>query len=163
QRPRRGPGRRLRVRLALPLRGRAVPGGAAGADRRERRPPGPLPPHGRDPARPAAAAAPAGRGEGGVTRPAPAPPRTDRERMVRYIIHRLLLMIPTLLAISIMTFVIIQLPPGNYLDTLITELRAAGETADLQKVEFLRKQYGLDQPVWMQYGLWLTGLLHGDL
>src|SRR5262245_38759565 len=83
--------------------------------------------------------------------------------MVRYLVHRLLLMIPTLLAISIMTFVIIQLPPGNYLDTLITELRAAGETADLQKVEFLRKQYGLDQPVWMQYGLWLTGLLHGDL
>jgi peptide/nickel transport system permease protein len=72
-------------------------------------------------------------------------------------------MIPTLLAISIMTFVIIQLPPGNYLDTLITELRAAGETADLQKVEFLRKQYGLDQPVWMQYGIWLVGLLHGDL
>jgi peptide/nickel transport system permease protein len=81
----------------------------------------------------------------------------------RYIVHRLLLMIPTLLAISIMTFVIIQLPPGNYLDTLITELRAAGETADLQKVEFLRKQYGLDQPVWMQYGIWLVGLLQGDL
>jgi peptide/nickel transport system permease protein len=81
----------------------------------------------------------------------------------RYLVHRLLLMIPTLLAISIMTFVIIQLPPGNYLDTLITELRAAGETADLQKVEFLRKQYGLDQPVWMQYGIWLVGLLQGDL
>ncbi len=83
--------------------------------------------------------------------------------MFRYIVHRLLLMIPTLLAISIMTFVIIQLPPGNYLDTLITELRAAGETADLQKVEFLRKQYGLDQSVWMQYGIWLAGLLQGDL
>ncbi|HLE45351.1 MAG TPA: ABC transporter permease [Methylomirabilota bacterium] len=83
--------------------------------------------------------------------------------MLRYIVHRLLLMIPTLLAISILTFVIIQLPPGNYLDTLISELRAAGESADLQKVEFLRKQYGLDQPVWMQYGIWLNGLLHGDL
>ena len=83
--------------------------------------------------------------------------------MLRYIVHRLLLMIPTLLAISILTFVIIQLPPGNYLDTLISELRAAGESADLQKVEFLRKQYGLDQSVWMQYGIWLNGLLHGDL
>ncbi len=83
--------------------------------------------------------------------------------MLRYIVHRLLLMVPTLLAISILTFVIIQLPPGNYLDTLISELRAAGESADLQKVEFLRKQYGLDQPVWMQYGIWLNGLLHGDL
>ncbi len=83
--------------------------------------------------------------------------------MLRYIVHRLLLMIPTLLAISILTFVIIQLPPGNYLDTLISELRAAGESADLQKVEFLRKQYGLDQPVWLQYWIWLKGLLHGDL
>lgn len=83
--------------------------------------------------------------------------------MLRYLVHRLLLMIPTLLAISILTFVIIQLPPGNYLDTLISELRAAGESADLQKVEFLRKQYGLDQPVWLQYWIWLKGLLHGDL
>jgi peptide/nickel transport system permease protein len=83
--------------------------------------------------------------------------------VIRYLVQRLLLMVPTLLAISILTFVIIQLPPGNYLDTLIAELRAGGETADLQKVEFLRKQYGLDQPVWMQYWIWLTGLLRGDL
>jgi peptide/nickel transport system permease protein len=83
--------------------------------------------------------------------------------VLRYIVQRVLLMIPTLVAISILTFVIIQLPPGNYLDTLIAELKAAGETADLQKVEFLRQQYGLDQPVWKQYGIWVYGLLHGDL
>lgn len=83
--------------------------------------------------------------------------------MLRYVIQRLLLMVPTLLLISLVTFVIIQLPPGNYLETLISELRAAGETADLQKVEFLRQQYGLDQPLWKQYWMWLTGLLHGDL
>jgi peptide/nickel transport system permease protein len=83
--------------------------------------------------------------------------------VLRYLIHRVLLMVPTLFAISLLTFVIIQLPPGNYLDTLIADLRAAGETADLQKAEFLRKQYGLDQPVWVQYGMWLQGLLHGDL
>jgi len=47
--------------------------------------------------------------------------------MFRYVIQRLLLMIPTLFLISVVTFVIIQLPPGNYLDTLISELRAAGE------------------------------------
>jgi peptide/nickel transport system permease protein len=81
----------------------------------------------------------------------------------RYIVQRLLLMIPTLVAISILTFVIIQLPPGNYLDTLIAELRAAGESADLQKVEFLRQQYGLDQPLWKQYGIWVSGLVRGDL
>ncbi len=83
--------------------------------------------------------------------------------MLRYIVQRLLLMIPTLMAISILTFVIIQLPPGNYLDTMMNELRASGETADLQKVEFLKKQYGLDEPIWVQYWVWLTGLLHGDL
>ena len=83
--------------------------------------------------------------------------------MFRYIVQRLLLMIPTLVAISILTFVIIQLPPGNYLDTLIAELKAAGESADLQKVEFLRQQYGLDQPLWKQYGIWVYGLVRGDL
>jgi peptide/nickel transport system permease protein len=83
--------------------------------------------------------------------------------MLTYVMHRLLLLIPTLLLISLLTFVIINLPPGNYLETLIGELKASGETADLQKVEFLRKQYGLDQPVLVQYWRWLTGLLRGDL
>lgn len=83
--------------------------------------------------------------------------------MLNYVTHRLLLMIPTLLLISLVTFVIIQLPPGDYLDTLVSELRASGEPADLQKAEFLRKQYGLDQPLWVQYGMWLRGLLRGDL
>jgi peptide/nickel transport system permease protein len=83
--------------------------------------------------------------------------------MFSYVVHRVLLMVPTLLLISLVTFVIIQLPPGNYLETLISELKAAGEAADLQKVEFLRKQYGLDQPLWMQYWMWLSGLFRGDL
>jgi len=83
--------------------------------------------------------------------------------VLRYILHRLLLLIPTLLAISLITFVIIQLPPGDYLETLSNELRASGETADLQKLEFLREQYGLDRPLWVQYWTWLAGLLQGDL
>ncbi len=83
--------------------------------------------------------------------------------MLTYVVHRLLLMIPTLLLMSLLTFVIINLPPGNYLETLISELKASGETADLQKVEFLRKQYGLDQPVLVQYWRWLMGLFRGDL
>jgi peptide/nickel transport system permease protein len=83
--------------------------------------------------------------------------------MLNYVARRLLLMIPTLLLISVVTFVIIQLPPGDYLDTLVSELRASGEPADLQRAEFLRKQYGLDQPMWVQYGGWVRGLLQGDL
>lgn len=83
--------------------------------------------------------------------------------MLHYVMHRLLLMIPTLLLISMVTFVIIQLPPGDYLDTLVSDLRASGEPADLQRAEFLRKQYGLDQPLWVQYERWVRGLLQGDL
>ncbi len=83
--------------------------------------------------------------------------------MLAYVVHRLLLMVPTLLLISFSTFVIIELPPGNYLETLISELKASGETADLQKVEFLQKQYGLDQPLPVQYWMWLKGVLRGDL
>jgi peptide/nickel transport system permease protein len=83
--------------------------------------------------------------------------------MFRYVIYRLLLMVPTLLLISLVTFVIIELPPGTYLDTLISELRASGETADLQKIEFLQKQFGLDQPLYVQYWRWLAGLVRGDL
>ena len=148
ERPRRrGAGRRLRVRAALSLRGGPLPERAAGAGPGRPGTPGALPPGRRDP--PHAAAPPAAAGSGRV-----AP-------VLRYIVQRLLLMIPTLVAISILTFVIIQLPPGNYLDTLIAELKASGESADLQKVEFLRQQYGLDQPVWKQYGIWVYGLLQG--
>ena len=83
--------------------------------------------------------------------------------MGRYLVQRLLLMLPTLLLISLVTFVIIQLPPGDYLETLISDLESSGERADLAKVEFLRKEFGLDQPLWKQYGLWLWGLFQGDL
>jgi peptide/nickel transport system permease protein len=83
--------------------------------------------------------------------------------MIRYLVQRLLLTIPTLIAISIVTFVVIQLPPGDYLETLISEAQATGEKADLQRVEVLRQQYGLDQPLWKQYLLWVGGLVRGDL
>jgi peptide/nickel transport system permease protein len=83
--------------------------------------------------------------------------------MIRYLVHRLLLTIPTLVAISIITFVVIQLPPGDYLETLISEMQASGEKADLARVEALRRQYGLDQPLWKQYFMWVGGLLRGDL
>ena len=63
--------------------------------------------------------------------------------MLAYTLRRILLMIPTLLVISFVTFVIIQLPPGDYLSNQIAELRSQGDTAALEKVQFLRKQYGL--------------------
>jgi peptide/nickel transport system permease protein len=83
--------------------------------------------------------------------------------MLSYFIRRVLVMIPTLLVISLVVFVIIQLPPGDYLETMISELRAQGENVDPAKIEFLRQQYGLDRPLIEQYWLWLFGLLQGDL
>ena len=71
-------------------------------------------------------------------------------------------MIPTLLAISLITFVIIQLPPGDYLTTYIAELEAQGERVNLDKIEFLRQQYGFDKPMYEQYLLWVFGMLQGD-
>ena len=65
--------------------------------------------------------------------------------MLSYLIRRVLIMIPTLLAISAIVFIIIQLPPGDYLTTLVAELQSQGEAASLEKINFLRQQYGLDR------------------
>ena len=82
--------------------------------------------------------------------------------MLRYIIRRIIMMIPTLLMISMLVFVIIQLPPGDFLTTQIAELQAQGMDASNAKIEFLREQYGLDKPMWEQYLIWLFGMLQGD-
>ena len=83
--------------------------------------------------------------------------------MFRYLIQRMLIMIPTLLLISLIVFVIIQLPPGDYLESYVAELRSEGEDVDPAKIEFLRQQYGFDKPLIEQYGIWVFGLLQGDL
>ena len=92
--------------------------------------------------------------------------------MFTYFVQRVLIMIPTLLVISVITFIIIQLPPGDYLTNLIEELKSQGDTAALEKIEFLRKEYGLDRPMLEQYAIWLgiwpgpngfSGILQGDL
>jgi peptide/nickel transport system permease protein len=83
--------------------------------------------------------------------------------MLSYLIRRILIMVPTLVAISAIVFVIIQLPPGDYLTTMIEELRAQGETASLERIEFLKQQYGLDREPIEQYFYWVLGMLQGDL
>ena len=82
--------------------------------------------------------------------------------MIAYVIIRLLAMIPTLLIISLLVFMIIQLPPGDYLETHIAELEAMGEQADPAKIAYLREEYGLDKPFFHQYLDWLSGLPVGD-
>lgn len=83
--------------------------------------------------------------------------------MLRYLIHRLLIMVPTLIAISIVIFIIINLPPGDYFSTYIAELQSQGEHANLAKIAFLEKEYGFDRPLWVQYLYWAGGMLHGDM
>ncbi|MCH8095941.1 MAG: ABC transporter permease [Proteobacteria bacterium] len=82
--------------------------------------------------------------------------------MFAYLIHRLFIMVPTLLAISVLIFVIIQLPPGDYLTTLVNELRSQGETVNQEKIEFLRQQYGFDKSLVEQYLMWVAGMAQGD-
>ena len=83
--------------------------------------------------------------------------------MLSYIVRRLLIMIPTLLAISALVFLIIQLPPGDFFETMINQIRARGESVDLQRIEFLKQQYGFDRPMWEQYLVWVWGLVQGDM
>src|SRR5262245_19792642 len=87
-----------------------------------------------------------------------------RPAMLKYLIRRVMVMVPTLLAISAIVFIIIKLPPGDFLSTMMAEIAARGEgTSNAQQIAFLREQYGLDQPAIVQYFTWLFGMLHGDL
>ena len=84
--------------------------------------------------------------------------------MLRYVIRRILVMIPTLIAISIIRFVIIQLPPGDFLSTHARRNAVAGRgRCSMTRSNICATLYGLDRPVWEQYVYWAWGLLHGDL
>jgi peptide/nickel transport system permease protein len=83
--------------------------------------------------------------------------------MVRFIAHRLLLMFPTVFAISILSFMIVQLPPGDFVSTVVAALEESGEPLAKQEEAILRERYGLDQPAYVQYLKWLGRLIRGDL
>ena len=83
--------------------------------------------------------------------------------MFRYIIRRLILMIPTLFLVSVVSFIAIQLPPGDYLTSFAAQLSAQGESADQEAIKSLRERYGLGEPVYVQYGKWAYGIVtRGD-
>ncbi len=83
--------------------------------------------------------------------------------MAGYIIRRIGIMIPTLFVISIISFVVIQLPPGDYLSSYVAQLRQQGENVDDIELANLRERYGLGMPVYQQYLKWITGILfRGD-
>ncbi len=83
--------------------------------------------------------------------------------MLAFIVQRILIMIPMLVAISILSFVIIQLPPGDFLTSYVAQLRAEGDDVDEAELESLRQRYGVGQPAYVQYLKWISGvLLKGD-
>ncbi len=82
--------------------------------------------------------------------------------MLAYIVRRVMIMIPTLIAISIISFTIIQLPPGDFLTTYVAQLSASGETVDQSELDALRERFGLDQPMYIQYLKWAWNFVHGD-
>jgi peptide/nickel transport system permease protein len=83
--------------------------------------------------------------------------------MVGYVVKRILLMIPTLIGISMISFMIIQLPPGDYLTSLMASMADSGAVVDPAQVARMREIYGLDDPLWLQYWKWVSGIVfRGD-
>jgi peptide/nickel transport system permease protein len=79
--------------------------------------------------------------------------------MLRFLIKRLISLVATLFAVSVVAFAIIQLPPGDFLTSYLTNLAADGQTASQDVVDRLRENYGLDQPVYVQYAKWMGNIL----
>jgi len=82
--------------------------------------------------------------------------------MTRYITRRFVYAVLTVFGISIVSFFIIELPPGDFLTTSIDRLGDEGATGAAQ-IAALRERYGLDQPFYVRYFKWISGIvLHGD-
>ena len=79
--------------------------------------------------------------------------------MLSYIIGRILRMVPQIFMISILAFIIIQLPPGDYLTAEIQRREASGQTVDQAEAQRLTNMYGLDQPVYVQYAKWMWNIV----
>jgi len=79
--------------------------------------------------------------------------------LLRLIVHRLLWSVPTLFLISVVSFAIIQLPPGDYLTSYLASLEESGQEVAQEQVEALRLQYNLDRPFVVQYLGWLNNML----
>lgn len=82
--------------------------------------------------------------------------------MMKYILWRIAIMVPTLVLISILVFTIIELPPGDFFESYVSELRAMGEASDMAEIDALRTRYGFDQPAPLRYLHWAGGMLVGD-
>ncbi|MCD6030667.1 MAG: binding-protein-dependent transport system inner rane component [Thermomicrobiales bacterium] len=83
--------------------------------------------------------------------------------MLSYLIRRILFALFTCWAISVLAFIIITLPPGDFVDAYISNLSASGSGISAEQAQQLRAEYALDQPIWVQYARWMRLMLQGDL
>ena len=82
--------------------------------------------------------------------------------MFAYLVRRLFYAVLTVWAVSIVSFVIIQLPPGDYVTAYLAQLSVQGSTLGMSEADNLRAYYGLDRPLYYQYYLWLERMVQGD-
>ena len=78
--------------------------------------------------------------------------------MLQYIIKRLLILPFLLFIFSIIAFILIQAPPGDFLTSYIAELATSGSSIERAQIDALRALYGLDQPLYIQYLKWIGRL-----
>jgi len=83
--------------------------------------------------------------------------------MFHYVIRRFVYMLIILWILSIVAFIIIQLPPGDFLSSYVMRLTQSGQSVDKAQLASLRKRYGLDLPIYVQYFKWIWNILHGNL
>jgi peptide/nickel transport system permease protein len=79
--------------------------------------------------------------------------------MLSFIVRRVVYMIPTVFLISVVAFLIIALPPGDYLTTLVAQMRAQGIEMDEGQLAALQQRYGLGEPLYVQYLKWISAIL----
>ncbi len=82
--------------------------------------------------------------------------------MFQFLVRRSLIALATIIAISIVSFIIIQLPPGDFLSSYIANLSAMGERVPPEQIAAIREAYGLGQPMYIQYLRWMEGVIQGD-
>jgi peptide/nickel transport system permease protein len=82
--------------------------------------------------------------------------------MLAYLVRRVILAILTVWAVSVLAYVVIELPPGDYITSYIAQMSSSGSGVSEQEAQALRQQYGLDQPVYVQYLRWMSLVLQGN-
>ena len=83
--------------------------------------------------------------------------------MGSYIIRRLLIMVPTVALIAVLTFVVVELPPGDYASRVAEAMEQRGENIDMEYIQAIRELYRLDDPTFVRFFRWLGGFMTGDM